>query len=284
MINRLTVIGVGLIGGSFCRALKAAGAVQHITGFDLDRDNLSEALQLGVIDQAATDYRTAVQDTELLFLAVPVRSVQSVLQQCAEWLPPGCIVTDGGSVKQELVEQCEALLHPGSFFVGGHPIAGTEHSGVEASFATLFQGRRCILTPTERTDPAALEAVRQLWEAAGSRVEYMDPLQHDRVFAAVSHLPHLVAYALVHAVSRSSDEEEDILAFSAGGFRDFTRIASSDPTMWRDIAIMNRKQLLAMLDRYQQEFSELRGRIEGGDSDWLEEYFTTSKRLRDEIT
>lgn len=283
MIKTIAVIGVGLIGGSFSRALKAAGVVERVVGFDLDPENLTEALQLGVIDEIAADYASAVCAADLVFLAVPVRAMTAAVAACVPHLPAGCVVTDGGSVKDELVVACEQLMPAGRFFVGGHPIAGTEHSGAKASFATLFQGRRCILTPTSHTDQKALELVQRLWEAAGSRVECMEPLTHDRVFAAVSHLPHMVAYALVHAVDRSAEEEENILAFSAGGFRDFTRIASSDPSMWRDIALMNRLPLLSVLERYQQEFAVLKEKVAAGDGVWLENYFTTSKRLRDEI-
>jgi len=283
VINILTVIGVGLIGGSFARALKAAGVVERVIGYDQDPENLDEAVRLGVIDEAATDCALAVSAADVVLLAVPVRSVATVLEACAPHLPAGCIVTDGGSVKDELVSCCEQLMPDSCYFVGGHPIAGTEHSGAKASFATLFQGRRCILTPSPRTSQKALELVQCLWEAAGSKVECMDPLTHDRVFAAVSHLPHMVAYTLVHAVAGSAEEEENILTFSAGGFRDFTRIASSDPSMWRDIALMNKLPLLVVLDRYQKEFSLLKEKVASGDGAWLEEYFTTSKRLRDEI-
>ncbi|CAH2031116.1 prephenate dehydrogenase [Trichlorobacter ammonificans] len=284
LIRTMTVIGVGLIGGSFARALKGSGAVERVIGVDRDQENLKTALELGVVDEAAPSLADGVRAADLVFLAVPVRSVAAVVAELAPHLAGGCIVTDGGSVKDELVRQCEALLPAGVAFVGGHPIAGTEHSGAAASFAELFKGRRCILTPTATTDAAALQTVRRLWEAAGSRVESMDPLTHDRVFAAVSHLPHMVAYALVHAVAASAEEEENILAFSAGGFRDFTRIASSDPVMWRDIALMNRGPLLDLLDRYADELAALRQRVESGDGTWLEQFFRTSKRLRDEIT
>ena len=283
VINTLTVIGVGLIGGSFSRALKAAGAVQRVVGYDHNLDNLTEAVRLGVVDEAASDFATAVSSSDLVFLAVPVRSMTAVVKACAPYMAPGCVVTDGGSVKSELVSACEALMPEGCFFVGGHPIAGTEKSGAGAAFSELFQGRRCILTPTAQTNHAALDLVRSLWEKAGCRVECMEPHTHDRVFAAVSHLPHMVAYALVHAVAGSAEEEESILAFSAGGFRDFTRIASSDPSMWRDIALMNQVPLLALLDRYQQEFAVLKDKVAAGDAVWLENYFTTSKRLRDEL-
>jgi len=283
LITTLAVIGVGLIGGSFSRALKAAGVVEQVVGFDRDADNLALALRLGVIDEAASSLAHAVQSAQVVFVAVPVGSVAKVVAQAAPFLPQGCIVTDSGSVKEELVQACEPLLPLGTHFVGGHPIAGTEHSGAAAAFAELYQGRRCILTPTATTDTDALALVTALWQAAGSRVECMEAASHDRVFAAVSHLPHMVAYALVHAVVRSAEEEENILAFSAGGFRDFTRIASSDPVMWRDIALMNRGALLDMLDRYNIEFTALRERVATGDGPWLEEFFQTSKRLRDGI-
>ena len=171
MIKTVAVIGVGLIGGSFSRALKAAGAVQRVIGFDLDTANLAEALQLGVVDEIATDYAAAVASADVVFLAVPVRAMTAAVAACVPYLSAGCVVTDGGSVKDELVAACELLMPEGCHFVGGHPIAGTEHSGAKASFATLFQGRRCILTPTARTNQQALELVQRLWEAAGSRVE-----------------------------------------------------------------------------------------------------------------
>lgn len=283
MIKTLVVIGAGLIGGSFALALKAAGAVERVVGIDSDPENLCDALRLGVVDEVADFCAAGFQQAEMVFVAVPVRSIAAVVAEIAPWLPAGCIVTDGGSVKGEVVQACEPLIPAGRYFVGGHPIAGTEHSGAAAAFVELFQGRRCILTPTPATDLAALERVRKAWQAAGSKVECMDVQSHDRVFAAVSHLPHMVAYALIHAVDRSAEEEENILAFSAGGFRDFTRIASSDPVMWRDIALMNRGALLDMLDRYTVEFNALRERIANGDAAWLEEFFKTSKRLRDGI-
>lgn len=284
LFTQVTVIGPGLIGGSFVRALRQAGAVKRIVGIDRNPENLADALRLGVIDEAADSVKSGVADADLVFIAVPVRSIASVVAEITPFLKPGCIVTDGGSVKEEIVVACEPLMPAGCHFVGGHPIAGTEHSGAAAAFAELFQGRRSILTPTPSTDSSALELVRKAWESAGSRVECMDAQTHDRVFAAVSHLPHMVAYALVHAVDRSAEEEENILAFSAGGFRDFTRIASSDPVMWRDIALMNRTALLDMLDRYTVEFTALRERVASGDAVWLEDFFSTSKRLRDSIS
>jgi prephenate dehydrogenase len=281
MIKTLAVIGVGLIGGSFALALKQAGVVERVIGIDHDPDNLALALSLGVINEAASSLADGLGQAQVVFVAVPVGSIAFVVSQAAPYLAPGCIVTDGGSVKDEVLQACLPLMPEGTHFVGGHPIAGTEHSGAGAAFPGLYLGRRCILTPTSLTNTGALDLVRSLWQAAGCRVECMDAQIHDRVFAAVSHLPHMVAYALVHAVDRSAEEEENILAFSAGGFRDFTRIASSNPVMWRDIALMNRVALLDMLDRYAVEFNGLRERVASGDAAWLEEFFQTSKRLRD---
>lgn len=283
LVDRLTIVGTGLIGGSFAIALRQSGAVRRLIGVDCDKDNLAEALRLGVVDEGYTTVAEGVKGAEVVFVAVPVGSIASVVAQAAPYLSDGAVVTDGGSVKGEVVSACESLMPDGTFFVGGHPIAGTEHSGAAAAFATLYRGRRCILTPTEFTSSRALDLVTALWELAGSNVERMDPLTHDRIFAAVSHLPHMVAYALVHAVAGSAEEEESILAFSAGGFRDFTRIASSDPVMWRDIALMNRVALLDMLERYAVEFNSMRERIASGDGGWLEDFFHTSKRLRDGI-
>ncbi len=284
LINTVVIIGVGLIGGSFALALKKAAAVERVIGIDLDSENLNIALKLGIIDEAASSFADGLSQANVVFIAVPVCSILNLVKETVNYIPSGCIITDAGSVKSELVNACESLMPPGTHFVGGHPIAGTEHSGAAAAFATLYQNRRCILTPTAATDHDTLNLVTALWQATGSSVEYMESVAHDRVFAAVSHLPHMVAFALVHAVNRSAEEEENIMAFSAGGFRDFTRIASSDPVMWRDIAMMNREALLDMLDRYNLEFNNLRDRIANSDADWLEDFFKTSKRLRDGIS
>ena len=205
------------------------------------------------------------------------------MREIAGSIATGCIVTDGGSVKAGIVRECEQLMPPGCHFVGGHPIAGTEHSGASASFAALFQGKRCILTPTEHTDTAAFDTVSQLWQAAGANVCSMEPEHHDRIFAEISHLPHAVAYALVHAVGTADVEGENVLSYTAGGFRDFTRIASSDPIMWRDIALMNRQALLTSIDGFSASLAELRRRIDRGDSQGLTEFFTIAKQFRDGI-
>ncbi len=283
LIRRLTVIGVGLIGGSLARILRERGAVGEIVGVGRGEANLRRGVELGVIDRYTTDPAVGVDGADLVFLATPVCSIPSVLAAIASHLAPGCVVTDGGSVKEEIVAACERLMPPGTHFVGGHPIAGTEQSGVEAAFATLYRGRRCIVTPTPATDREALDKVVRMWELAGSEVVLMDVEKHDRVLAAVSHLPHMVAYSLVNAVGGYDRFNESILHYSAGGFRDFTRIASSDPAMWRDIALMNRDGILEMMDIFARYFAELRALVERGDGDGLRTFFTRSKEQRDGI-
>jgi prephenate dehydrogenase len=283
LVGRLCVIGVGLIGGSLALALKAAGAVGEVVGVGRGIDNLKTAQRLGVVDRFTTDVTIGVADADLIFLATPILALGDVMRQIAPHLKPGAIVTDGGSVKRAVVDAIEPLLPSGVHFVPGHPIAGTEKSGAEAAFATLYQNRRCILTPTSRTDAGALTLVRQLWQIAGSEVVEMDVEKHDRVLAAISHLPHMVAYSLVNAVGAYDRYEENILEYSAGGFRDFTRIASSDPTMWRDIAQTNREALLEMMAQYERFFAELKQDIAAGDGQKLFDFFQKSKQSRDAI-
>jgi len=283
LIGRLCVIGVGLIGGSLALALKAAGAVGEVVGVGRGVDNLQTAQRLGVVDRFTTDATIGVADADLIFLATPILALGDVMRQIAPHLKPGAIVTDGGSVKRAVVDAIEPFLPAGVHFVPGHPIAGTEKSGAEAAFATLYHNRRCILTPTTHTDAAALALVRQMWQIAGSEVVEMEVEKHDRVLAAISHLPHMVAYSLVNAVGAYDRYEENILEYSAGGFRDFTRIASSDPTMWRDIALTNREALLEMMTQYERFFAELKQDIDSGDGQKLLAFFQKSKQSRDAI-
>jgi prephenate dehydrogenase len=283
LIRRLAIIGVGLIGGSLARALRQRGEVGEIVGIGRGEANLRRAVELGVIDSYELDPAAGVKGCDLVFISTPVCTIARVAAAIAPALAPGCVVTDGGSVKGEIVAACERLMPPGTHFVGGHPIAGTEHTGVEASFATLYEGRRCIITPTAATDPAALARVVRMWEIAGSEVVVMDVEKHDRVVAAISHLPHMVAYSLVNAVDRYDRLDEPILKYSAGGFRDFTRIASSDPVMWRDIALMNRECILEMMDHFTAYFAELRALVKAGDGEGLQRFFATSKSSRDAI-
>jgi prephenate dehydrogenase len=279
----MAVIGVGLIGGSLARILRQQGEVGEIVGIGRTEPNLRRAVELGVIDRYSQDPCSGVQGADLVFLATPVCSIASVLEKITPFLAPGCVVTDGGSVKESVLAECEPLMPPGTYFVGGHPIAGTEKSGVDASFATLFQGKRCIVTPGENTDERALQTVVRMWEIAGAEVVRMDAHKHDRIVAAISHLPHMVAYSLVNAVEGYDRFDEGILKYSAGGFRDFTRIASSDPAMWRDIALMNAAAILEMMDSFSDYFGRLRTLVEKEDGAGLEEFFAESKRSRDAI-
>lgn len=282
-IDRLAIIGVGLIGGSLARALREAGAVNHIVGIGRNSANLDDALSLGICDEVTQDVKKGVAGADMVFISVPVCSIPIVVAEIAPFIKKGCIVTDGGSVKSYIVSECEKIMPQGCYFVGGHPIAGTEHSGAASSFATLYKNKRCILTPTEQTNSEALEKVESMWKITGAAVCSMEPGHHDRIFAEISHLPHAVAYALVHAVGTADAEGENVLSYSAGGFRDFTRIASSDPIMWRDISLMNRKALLSSIDGFSASLSELKKRIENSDMDGLTEFFTTAKQFRDGI-
>ena len=283
LFERMAIIGVGLIGGSLARILREKGEVGEVVGIGRGEANLKRAVELGVVDRYSCDPVAGVAGADLVFLSTPVCTIAPMVGLIAPALAPGCIVTDGGSVKGEIVAACEEIMPLGAHFVGGHPIAGTEHTGVDASFATLYQGRRCIITPTERTDRGALEKVVRMWEIAGSEVVLMDTIKHDRVVAAISHLPHMVAYSLVNAVEGYDRLDEGILKYSAGGFRDFTRIASSDPVMWRDIALMNRESVLEMMDFFTSYFARLRDLVAAGDGEGLRQFFEESKNSRDAI-
>ncbi|HBT84027.1 MAG TPA: prephenate dehydrogenase/arogenate dehydrogenase family protein [Desulfuromonas sp.] len=282
-IPRLAVIGVGLIGGSLALALKEAGAVGEVVGIGRGRANLEKALELGIVDVISQDAADGVRDADVVFLATPVLTLGPVAAEIAAHLKAGAIVTDGGSVKAAVIAAIEPVLPATVHFVPGHPIAGTEKSGAEAAFATLYHKRRCILTPTPRTEAAALALVRRMWQVAGSEVVEMEVDKHDRVLGAISHLPHMVAYALVNAVDNYDRYDENILRYSAGGFRDFTRIASSDPTMWRDIALTNRAALLEMMEQFERYFRELKADIAQGEGERLYEFFHRSKTSRDAI-
>jgi prephenate dehydrogenase len=282
-IPRLAILGVGLIGGSLSLSLKQAGVVGEVVGIGRGLANLQTALELGVVDRFTQNPLDGVANADLVFMATPVTSLGPMAEKILPAMKPGAILTDGGSVKGAVIKAIEPLVPVGIQFVPGHPIAGTEKSGAEAAFPTLFQGRRCILTPTPAVSAAALEFVRQMWLSAGSEVVVMDADKHDRILAAISHLPHMVAYALVNAVGSYDRFEENILEFSAGGFRDFTRIASSDPTMWRDIAQTNQEALLEMIELFEKYLAELKDDIRRGEGERLFEFFQRSKQLRDAI-
>lgn len=279
--QRLTIIGVGLIGGSLARALRREHPALEVVGCGRQLPNLRRAQELGVIDRYETDPARAVQGADMVVVAVPVGSIESIFAAIAGHLAPGAVVTDVGSTKGNVAAAARRRLGERlAGFVPGHPIAGTERSGVEASFAELFQGCRVILTPLPETDPAAIERVRALWRGTGARVSEMDVRHHDAVLAATSHLPHLLAYALVDSLARMDDSEE-IFDYAAGGFRDFTRIASSDPALWRDICLANRDALLETLERFSTDLAAVTDALNHSNGDALMKVFARAKEVRD---
>jgi prephenate dehydrogenase len=283
MINRLALIGVGLIGGSLARALRDAGHVREVIGYGRGLANLQRAVELGVADRIETSLSAAVRDADMVVLATPVGSMAEILSAIAPYLARDAVVTDVGSVKGTIVAAARAALGEKlAGFVPGHPIAGTERTGVEASFSSLFVGRRVVLTPLPETTVEALARVRAMWQAAGAEVVSMSVEHHDAVLAATSHLPHLLAYALVDMLARLDDSRE-IFAYAAGGFRDFTRIASSDPVMWRDISLANRDAIVNMLKKYRAEVNGLIKAVAAGDGAKLETLFARAKAARDAL-
>ena len=281
MIERLAVIGVGLIGGSLARALRAADAVGEVIGCGRSAENLELAFDLGVIDGCTRDPAVAVKDADMVFVAVPLGAMRDTFERIRGHLAPAAVITDGGSVKGSVVADAVAVF--GGVpprFVPGHPIAGTERSGVGASFPELYQNRRVILTPLPETEPDAVAKVRTMWQTVGAEVSDMGVAHHDEVLAATSHLPHMLAFGLVDALARMRDNDE-IFRYAAGGFRDFTRIASSSPVMWRDICMANAEALSAMLARFGEEMTDLADSIRRRDGDHLLEIFSRAKQARD---
>ncbi len=277
MFKRVAVIGVGFMGGSFALACREATGCR-VFGVDLSPQAIEKGQGLGVIEEGSTELKSLVSfEPELVMLATPVRSFVPIARELVGLLSPSCIVSDLGSVKGKLVYELEGLL--GGRFVGGHPIAGTEKAGVEHAIKDLFRGKRFILTPTEKTDARAKESIKALWEAIGSRVEDMDPYLHDFVFGAVSHLPHAVAFALIDAIERLS-VDVDLFRYPGGGFRDFTRIAGSDPIMWRDIFLENSKEVLKALEVFLSSLDSLKRLIEEGKEKSLTEYLRRASTRR----
>ena len=281
MIQRLAIIGVGLIGGSLARALRAAGGVGEVVGCGRTLANLDRAVELGVIDRYSQDIGAAVEGADMIMLAVPLGAMESAFRSMRGHLAADAVITDGGSVKGSVIEDARrAFGRVPESFVPGHPIAGTEQSGVEASFAELYRDRRVILTPPPDTSPQALKRVETMWRQCGAQVTEMAPAHHDEVLAATSHLPHMLAYSLVDSLARLKENDE-IFRYAAGGFRDFTRIASSSPVMWRDICLANRSALGQMLKRFAGELHDLADALQSADGDRLLKIFERAKAARD---
>jgi cyclohexadieny/prephenate dehydrogenase len=281
LFERLAIIGIGLMGSSVACAAKRGGLAGHIAAFDADTESLAKAKALGFVDSVHGDITTSVRDADLVILATPVGTYGGLAKEMAGHLKPGAIVSDVGSVKGAVVRDIAPHVPPGVHFVPAHPIAGTERSGPEAGFAELFDSRWCILTPPEGVDPSAVARLGAFWEGLGSKVDIMDTVHHDLVLAITSHVPHLIAYNIVGtADDLETVTEGEVIKYSAGGFRDFTRIAASDPTMWRDVFLNNREAVLEVLGRFNEDLSALQRAIRWGDGDTLFKLFTRTRAIR----
>ncbi|MES3099888.1 prephenate/arogenate dehydrogenase family protein [Sphingomonas faeni] len=280
---RVTIIGLGLIGSSMARAVQATMPTVRVTGYDADATVRETADRLQFCDDVADSAGAAVIDADLVILCVPVGIMGEVAAEFAAELPADAIVSDVGSCKAEIVRALTEAL-PNATVIPAHPVAGTERSGPEAGFATLFRHRWCIVTPPEGADPVAVERVSEFWRRLGAQVETMAPEHHDRVLAVTSHLPHLIAYTIVGTAGDLEEvTQSEVIKYSAGGFRDFTRIAASDPTMWRDIFLNNREAVLEMLQRFSEDLSHLQRAIRWGDGDALFDLFTRTRAIRRSI-
>lgn len=283
-LNQVTVIGFGLIGSSLARVIRRDKLANRIICGDISDVVCAKVMELGIADEATTDLAKSVENSDLVILAVPVGAVGNVAKAIAPALKQGCVLSDVGSVKQSVIAAVQPHLPNYVHFVPAHPIAGTEHSGPEAGFPELFQGRWAIITPQPDTPLNAIEKVTKLWEAAGSNIEFMEPRRHDLVLAITSHLPHLIAYTIVGTASDLEDHlKADVIKFSASGFRDFTRIAASDPVMWRDIFVNNQDAVLEIVQRFTEDLTGLQRAIRYGDGQALQDMFARTRAIRRQV-
>lgn len=284
LFDRIAIIGIGLIGSSLARAFRENRLAGHLAIADANGPALTRAAELGLGDSYYPEASEAVRDADLVILCVPVGAIGAVGALIGDHLKDGAIVSDVGSVKASVVKQLEPHLPDGVHFIPAHPVAGTEYSGPDAGFATLFRNRWSILTPVPNTDPDALERLAALWRAIGANVEFMTPEHHDLVLAITSHVPHLIAYTIVGTADDLGHvTESEVIKFSAGGFRDFTRIAASDPTMWRDVFLNNKDAVLEMLGRFTEDLAALQRAIRWGEGEALFDYFTRTRAIRRSI-
>jgi cyclohexadieny/prephenate dehydrogenase len=281
LFERVALIGIGLIGSSLSHAMRRAGLARHISGHARSERTRAKAVELGLVHSIHADPASAVRDADLVIICSPVGSYAEIGAAIRDSLKPGAILSDVGSVKQAVIRDLGPNVPEGVHFVPGHPIAGTEYSGPESGFATLFDGRWCILTPPPGTDLAATDKMIQFWRGCGSQVEVMEAGHHDKTLAITSHLPHLIAYTIVGTVADLEEAtKSEVIKFSASGFRDFTRIAASDPVMWRDVFLNNRDAVLEMLGRFAEDLTALQRAIRWGEGDKLETLFTRTRAIR----
>lgn len=281
MFKQITIIGFGLIGSSIARAVIEKKLADSIVCVDCNQEVCNKVLALGLADDATTDPQMGVAGSDLVILCVPVGAMGAVISRISRSLDSGCIISDVGSVKKEVIKQIQPRLPSNVHLVPAHPVAGTEFSGPEHGFAELFINRWCILTPQDHTELKAIEKMTHLWEAMGSVVEIMDPEHHDLVLGITSHLPHLIAYTIVGTATDLEDDiKSEVIKFSASGFRDFTRIASSDPTMWRDVFLNNKEAVLEMLQRFSEDLTVMQKAIRKGDGEYLYKTFSETREIR----
>ena len=282
--KRVALIGIGLIGSSLARVMRRDNLADHIVINARTQKSLDTATDLGLADSTTLDPAEAVKGADLVVFCTPIGSYEALAKTIAPNLETGCVVSDVGSVKKMVIDILAPLMPDGVQLVPGHPIAGTEHSGPEAGFAELFQDRWCILTPAKCADQTAVDKVTALWTAANMKVEIMDAVHHDHVLAITSHLPHLIAYTIVGTATDLADDlEQEVVKYSASGFRDFTRIAASDPTMWRDIFLNNREAVLDILGRFSEDLTAMQRAIRHGEGDTLADAFTRTREIRRKI-
>ena len=281
LFDRIALIGLGLIGTSIARAARANGVSREIAGTARSQKTRARVRELGIVDDILDTPAQAVKGADLVIVCVPVCASGAIAKEIGPHLDPGAIVTDAGSVKLSVMRDMEPHIPDGCFLVPGHPIAGTEQSGPDAGFAELFVNRWCILTPGAKASPEATAKLTSFWQALGSHVDVMDAEHHDLVLAITSHIPHLIAYNIVGTVADlESDTRSEVIKYSASGFRDFTRIAASDPAMWRDVFLANKDAVLEMLGRFSEDLSGLQRAIRRGDSETLVELFTRTRKIR----
>ena len=282
--EKVCIVGLGLIGGSIGLAMKRSKISNQIIGFARSNSTLKRAIELGLVDKVKDNLEDAVNDCDLIILATPLSTFKKLVEEMSPFLKKDCIITDTGSAKLSVIEDLRGILPNNVEFIPGHPIAGTEESGPDAGFAELFDNRWCILTPTEENSSNAIDLIKEFWESIGSKVEIMDPLHHDKVLAITSHIPHLIAFNIVGTANNLANvTEKEVVKYSAGGFRDFTRIAASDPKMWSDIFTYNSEAVLEMLELFSNDLAKLKAAVIKKDSDLLFSNFEKTREVRKNI-